>query len=68
MLEVFPELRRMGIGTELENYIQNYQLDRGWMPYGQVYLTNDASLSMQSKLGLAVSDDIIQWCLLEDED
>lgn len=38
------------------------------MPYGQVYLTNDASLSMQSKLGLAVSDDIIQWCLLEDED
>lgn len=68
MLEVFPEFRRMGIGTELENYIQNYQLDRGWMPYGQVYLTNDASLSMQSKLGLAVSDDIIQWCLLEDED
>lgn len=68
MLEVFPEFRRMGIGTELESYIQNYQLDRGWMPYGQVYLTNDASLSMQSKLGLAVSDDVIQWCFLEDED
>lgn len=62
MLEVFPEFRRMGIGTELENYIRNYQLDLGWMPYGQVYLTNEASLGMQSKLGLAVSDDIIQWC------
>ena len=61
MLEVMPEFRRKGIGTELAVFFQNYQLDRGWMPSGQVYLTNTASLKMQSKLGLSVSEDCIWW-------
>lgn len=61
MLEVMPEFRRKGIGTELEVFFQNYQLERGWMPYGQVYITNTASLKMQSKLGLSVSEDCIWW-------
>lgn len=67
MLEVFPEYRRMGIGAELENFMMNYQLDRGWMPYGQVYTDNTASLKLQSKLGLSVSADFIWW-MLKNED
>lgn len=68
MLEVMPEFRRKGIGTELETFFQNYQLEKGWMPYGHVYLTNTASLKMQSKLGLAVSADCIWWVFDERED
>lgn len=68
MLEVMPEFRRKGIGTELETFFQNYQLEKGWMPYGHVYLTNTASLKMQSKLGLAVSADCIWWVFDESED
>lgn len=68
MLEVMPEFRRKGIGTEIETFFQNYQLEKGWMPYGHVYLTNTASLKMQSKLGLAVSADCIWWLFDESGD
>lgn len=68
MLEVLPEFRRKGIGTELETFFQNYQLEKGWMPYGHVYLTNTASLKMQSKMGLAVSADCIWWVFDERDD
>ncbi len=68
MLEVLPEFRRMGIGTDLEVFFQNYQLEKGWMPYGHVYLTNTASLKMQTKLGLSVSSDCIWWVFDEKED
>lgn len=65
MLEVLPEFRRKGIGTELEVFFQNYQLERGWMPYGQVYITNTASLKMQTKLGLSVSEECVWWIYKE---
>ncbi len=61
MLEVLPEYRRRGIGTELESFFQNYQLEKGWMPYGHVYVTNTASLKMQAKMNLAVSNESIWW-------
>lgn len=66
MLEVFPEFRRMGIGTELELYLQNEQLKKGFMPYGQVYTTNMASIDMQTKIGLLVSDEHVTWTYVED--
>lgn len=66
MLEVFPEYRRMGIGTELEIYLQNEQLKKGFMPYGQVYTTNMASIDMQAKIGLLVSEEYVTWTYIED--
>lgn len=68
MLEVMPEFKRKGIGTEIELAFFNHQLEKGWMPYGHVYLTNSASLKMQSKLGLAVSEDFIWWLFSESWD
>ena len=61
MLEVFPEYRRMGLGTELESYMHNMHIDKGWIPYGQVYTDNAASLEMQAKFGLTRSDELIWW-------
>ena len=63
MMEVFPEYRRRGLGTELESYMHNMHIDRGWIPYGQVYVSNAASLEMQAKFGLTRSEDHIWWTL-----
>ena len=68
MLEVFPEYRRMGLGTELESYMHNLHIERGWIPYGQVYTDNAASLEMQAKFGLTRSDDLIWWTFLPDDE
>lgn len=67
MLEVFPEYRRKGIGTQLEFFFMNYQIEKGFTPYGQVYITNVASLNMQSRIGLEVSNDYIWWTFDESE-
>lgn len=61
MLEVFPEYRRMGLGTELESFMHNLHIERGWIPYGHVYTDNAASLEMQAKFGLTRSDELIWW-------
>lgn len=61
MLEVFPEYRRMGLGTELESYMHNLHIDKGWIPYGQVYTDNAGSLQMQAKFGLTKSHEHILW-------
>ena len=61
MLEVLPEYRRRGIGTDLENFQMNRFIDRGLVPYGQVYIDNDGSHALQQKSGLEMSSDIICW-------
>ena len=54
MLEVFPELRRRGWATALESAKINEQLDRGLVPWGEVWPDNQASIALQEKLGLTV--------------
>lgn len=61
MLEVLPKFRRRGIGSALEIALHNLALSRGWMPYGQIYTTNDASRKLQESLGMVVSDGAIYW-------
>lgn len=68
MLEVFPEYRRRGIGVELECFMHNLHVERGWIPYGHVYASNEASHKLQGKLDLTVSSDNIWWTFDEDED
>ena len=67
MLTVLPEYRRMGYGTALENYQMNRYIKKGWTPYGQVYLDNDASHTLQRKTGLDVSSDVICWVVPQDD-
>ena len=61
MLEVLPEYRRLGIGSALEIYLRNVAVSRGWTPYGQIFVGNEASRALQRSLGLIVSDDEIYW-------
>ena len=61
MLEVLPRFRRRGLGTELENFMHDLHIDRGWVPYGHVYTDNEASLAMQRKIGLECASELIYW-------
>ena len=61
MLEVLPAFRRLGIGSALEIFLHNEALRRGWTPYGQIFVGNEASRKLQESLGLIVSDDAIYW-------
>lgn len=68
MLEVLPEYRRRGIGTELEAFMNNLHIDKGFIPYGQVYLHNSASMKMQDSIGMDYSSDSIYWAYLPEDD
>lgn len=61
LLQVFPEFRRMGFGTELEKYMIWLMMDKGYVPFGQVESHNEKSLAMQKKLGLEISGDKLYW-------
>ena len=51
MLRVFPEYRRRGCAQALESLMINLHLARGYLPYCQVALDNEASHALQAKLG-----------------
>lgn len=51
MLEVLPEFRRKGYGYILEAFVINMHLQNGRTPYCHVINGNDASNSLQQKLG-----------------
>ena len=64
LLEVFPEYRKLGIGRAIEKFFINFCLDRGWTPYGQVFLNNEKSFSLQEHLGMAVDrTKTLCWCV-----
>lgn len=63
MLEVFPEYRRLGVGRAIEKFFINFCLNKGWTPYGQVFLDNEKSFSLQQNLGMAVDRTrTLCWC------
>lgn len=64
MLEVFPAYRKLGVGRAIEKFFINFCLDRGWIPYGQVFLDNERSFSLQEHLGMAVDrTKTLCWCV-----
>lgn len=64
LLEVFPEYRKLGIGRALEIFLIDFCLDRGWIPYGQVFFDNEKSFSLQSHLGMTVDrTKLLRWCI-----
>jgi len=68
LLEVFPQYRKLGIGRAIEKFFINFCLDRGWTPYGQVFLDNEASFSLQEHLGMAVDrTKKLCWCFAKEE-
>lgn len=61
LLEVFPEHRRQGVATLLQSYMVNLELERGHIPYGQVFDGNQASLALQRSLGVQCSRGQMYW-------
>ena len=63
MLEVLPAYRRRGLGEVLQRAAVNLALERGQLPFGQVIDGNEASLALQRKLGMAVSETTLFWLM-----
>lgn len=67
MLHVFEPFRRRGYAEALYATLINDQLRKGRLPYAQVIEGNEASLALQRKLGLRVSDGLLYWMWRERE-
>ncbi|MBO6062119.1 MAG: GNAT family N-acetyltransferase [Clostridia bacterium] len=65
MLQVDPEYRRMGIGLALENYMFAKHIEEGRVAYGQVFVTNEASLALQKRAGISVGSSLLWWMFRE---
>ena len=61
ILYVFPECRRKGFGTALQKYLIARTMEKGFIPFGQVEKGNHASLAMQEKIGMTISENLIVW-------
>ena len=61
LLYIFPEFRRSGYAMELEKAVIAKTLREGYIPFGQIEKSNSASMALQRKLGLTISDRLICW-------
>mgnify|MGYP001431591947 CR=1 FL=1 len=61
MLYVQSEFRWQGWGERLERALTAKVLSMGELPYGHVYVGNDASLRLQEKLGFVRCSDKVYW-------
>lgn len=61
--EVYEKYRRQGIGRALEAFLINLHLSMGYTPYGMVAEGNEASLSLQNRLGLCISKERLYWIM-----
>lgn len=61
LLEIFPEYQRRGLGTELQKFMINFVLEKGWVPFGQVIVGNQESMGLQEKLGMEIADGKVTW-------
>ena len=51
----------MGYGRALESYIINHMLDDGLIPYAQIEVDNEESISLHKNLGFTISEDRLYW-------
>ena len=65
LLVVKEEFRRRGFGEVMEKFLINSLLEKGLTPYCQIIEGNTASLSLQRKLGLDISENMLYWMIKE---
>lgn len=63
MLEVLPAYRRRGVGEALLRGAVRLALERGQYAFGQVFTDNQASMALQRKVGMSVSQERLFWLL-----
>lgn len=68
LLEIFPEYQNRGLGTILQKYMINFILQKGWIPFGQVIVGNEASMNLQRKLGMEFADGKVTWIYGQQEE
>lgn len=61
LLEVLPSYRRKGYGIRLEAFLIRQFLEWGRLPYAQVVVGNEVSLTLQKKLGMTLSKGLTYW-------
>ena len=61
LLYVFPEYRRRGFGAALQRRMIARTMEAGFVPFGQVERHNLASLRLQQRLGMTLSERLISW-------
>ena len=61
MLYVFPEFRKRGYAYEMQAFMLNRAIDKGAIPFGQIYEDNEASLALSHKMGLTFSRSLLYW-------
>lgn len=65
MLEVLPQHRRKGAATALMAFMTGFFLERGWVPFSQIFHGNEASLALHRSLGWALSQRPLYWVMPE---
>lgn len=65
MLEVLPQHRRKGAATALMAFMTGFCLERGWVPFSQIFHGNEASLALHRRLGWALSQRPLYWVMPE---
>ena len=61
LLYVFPEFRRRGFAVDLQKHFIARTMENGFIPFGQVEKNNQASLNLQKKIGMTISENLIAW-------
>ncbi len=61
LLYIFPRFRRKGYALELEKYYIAETIRKGYIPFGQVDISNSASLSLQKKIGMTKAETPCIW-------
>ena len=61
MLYVEDAYRRQGLAASLEGYLINKQREQGMIPYAHIVNGNEASVQLQERLGLNLSETVIWW-------
>ena len=66
ILQILDEYQHQGLGIALEAAMIGLELEKGHIPYGQLFTDNARSHSLQEKLGMTFADGQIAW-LYKDE-
>ena len=66
ILQILPAYQHRGLGIALEAAMIGLELQKGHIPYGQLFTDNARSRKLQEKLGMTFADGQIAW-LYKDE-
>lgn len=61
MLFIFPQYRKMGYASQIESFLINATIQKGYTPYCQIFSDNEASIMLQKKLCLYSAKGNIRW-------